>query len=77
MRLGENIGGICKLTSENTVPYFKEISNLNFITTPVPKMKTEIVYLAQKDGTTASKTIEAIKKMDAKTMALLKVDTWK
>jgi len=65
------------LTPENTAPYFKEISNLNFVTTPVPDMKTEIVSLAQKDGTAASKTIEAIKKMDAKTMALLEVDTWK
>ena len=65
------------LTPENTVSYFKEISNLNFIITPVPEMKTEIVSLAQKDGTAAFKTIEAIKKIDAKTMALLEVEIWK
>lgn len=63
------------LVPKNDVSYFREISNLNFVVTPV-QMKTGIISLAKKDGTGASKITGAIKKTAPKNMALPEVDAW-
>ncbi|MBF0226590.1 MAG: hypothetical protein HQK76_14135 [Desulfobacterales bacterium] len=65
------------LIPEAYISYFKNISNLNFIVTQLPKVKVEIVCLAIKKGADPTIFVQALKNMDAKTrMALLEVDNW-
>lgn len=64
------------LVPENVVPWFRELSNLNFAVTPVEKMRIDIISLAGKKGAKVERTIEAMKKIDSKTMSLLEVEKW-
>ncbi|MCP4348213.1 MAG: hypothetical protein GY795_22150 [Desulfobacterales bacterium] len=65
------------LIPEIYVKYFKEISKLKFVVTPVRKMRIGIVSLGVKKGRSARLTLKGIARMDSKTKALLEVDNWK
>lgn len=65
------------LIAENAVGYFKSISQLNFVITPSPGMKTGIIALAVKNGSNAGQIINAIKEMGSGVNTLLEVDSWK
>ncbi len=65
------------LISDNRVSYFKKLSKLNFIATPVPNMQIGIVALAVKDGANADAVINSIKGVGDDTTSLLEVDNWK
>jgi hypothetical protein len=64
------------LIPENHIGYFKELSNLNFVVTPVPNMKEGIVALAIKSGAGAAKIVKALTGMNDKNMAIPEVDKW-
>ncbi len=65
------------LIPEIHVNYFKEISKLNFMVTPVPKMRIGIVGLGMRQGQNAPLILKGLTETDNKTKALLEVDDWK
>ncbi len=65
------------LIPEIYVKYFKEISKLKFVVTPVQKMRIGIIALGVKQGRSAPLTLKGFTRMDSKTKALLEVDNWK
>ncbi len=65
------------LIPENQQDYFKSISNMNFVSVPVPGMKIGIVNLGVKQGANVDKIINAVKNMRAEDLALFEVDKWK
>ncbi len=56
------------------VKYFKEISKLHFVVTPVPKMQVGIIALAVKNNGNATNTLKAFTNISSKVKALLDVD---
>ncbi len=65
------------LIPEYHVSYFKKRSKLNFIVTPVSKMRTGIISLAVKEGKIASSVVKAVSMMNDDIMTLLGIDKWK
>ncbi len=64
------------LIPENHLPYFRELSNLNFAVTRLPNVRTGIIALAVRDGGSAVLSGKGLTGMDSKTMAMLEVDKW-
>lgn len=65
------------LITENSVHYFKSISKLNFVNTPIPSMKTGIITLAVKNDIKGDQIINKVKNMGSDINSLLEVDSWK
>ncbi|RLC11206.1 MAG: hypothetical protein DRI57_19260 [Deltaproteobacteria bacterium] len=64
------------IIQDHYVSYFKKRSRLNFVVTPIPKMRTGIIALALKKEGDASLVVKAVKGMDNKVMLLLEIDKW-
>ena len=65
------------LIPKTYVNYFKDISKLHLVTTPVPKMQVGIIALAVKDWNNAPLILRRFSMMDHKTKQLLGIDSWK
>ena len=65
------------LIPENDVAYFKEMSRLDFVLTPVPEMRVGIIALAVRKGKNANATLRHFTDMDDKNKALLDIDDWR
>ena len=65
------------LIGENSVGYFKSISQLNFVITPSGGMKNGMIAIAVKKGSNAEKILTAIKGLKSDVNTLLEVDSWK
>jgi len=64
------------LIPEIQIKYFKEISKLHFVITPVPKMRVKIIGLAVKNGRTATHTLRNFTSMNNEIKILLEIDNW-
>jgi hypothetical protein len=64
------------LIPEIYVSYFKEISKLHFIVTPVPKMRVGIIALAIKPRKNTAQILRSFSGMNAHLKTLLDIDNW-
>ena len=65
------------LTPNIYVSYYKKISNLDFVITPMPNMKTGILALGVKQGKEAPLILAALGDSEKQYMELLEVEQWK
>ncbi len=65
------------LTPDIYVSYYKKISNLDFVITPMPNMKTGILALGVKQGKEAPLILAALGDSEKQYMELLEVEQWK
>lgn len=65
------------LITEKDISYFKEISKLNFIVTPLPRAMAGIAALAVKKNGNSPAILKAVKEMPAKTTKVFGVEKWK
>ena len=65
------------LIPEVYADYYKKISKLNFVITPLPNMKAEIVAVGVKQGKDLSSTVKSLKSLNKQYMALLEIEQWK
>ncbi|EDN70456.1 secreted protein [Beggiatoa sp. PS] len=64
------------LIPEIYVAYFKEISKLHFIVTPVPKMRVGIIALAIKFRRNTAQILRSFSSMNDNLKTLLDIDNW-
>lgn len=57
--------------------YYKKISKLNFVITPIPDIKSGILALGVKQGKDAALIISTLKSLNEQYMSLLEVEEWK
>jgi hypothetical protein len=64
------------LVTRAQADYFRSVSQLNFVVTPVPNARTGMICLAVRKGADAPKAVQAVKGMDADLRKLLGEVQW-